>query len=182
MRIAGATFPAADPDALATWYAEKLGAGPSFVAGESSPHHFAFHVAELEPWRYRLELSDEYDFSHWDGARAVYFRDPEHNVLELLARPRPRPELSLAEVGLPVEDVPAAVEALAAVGIEPYDDWNASFAPLGDADGLLIVVRVGRGWFPVDVAAGSAPIEVTIAGGVPGEVAVPASGHRVVSI
>jgi catechol 2,3-dioxygenase-like lactoylglutathione lyase family enzyme len=182
VRIVGATFPATDPDALATWYAQELGAGPSFVTGGATPHHFAFHVADLEPWRARLDVSEEYDFSHWDGARAVYFRDPEENVVELMARPRARPELSLAEVGLPVEDVPAAVAALAAVGLEPYDEWGESFAPLGDADGLLIVVRVGRGWFPVDVPAGAAPIEVTVETGVRGELAVPGSGHRVVSI
>ena len=182
MRIVGATFPAADPDGLATWYAQELGGGPSFVPGETTPHHFAFHVAELEPWRARLELSEEYDFSHWDGAHAVYFRDPEQNIVELLARPQPRPELTLAEVGLPVEDVAAAVEALAELGIEPYDEWGETFAPLGDSDGLLIVVRVGRGWFPVDVPAGSAPIVVTVETGVRGELALPGSGHRVVSI
>jgi hypothetical protein len=182
VRIVGAVFRAADPDALAAWYAEELGAGPSFVAGETAPHHFAFHVAELDPWRERLGVSEEYDFSHWDDARAVYFRDPEQNVVELLARPRPRPELTLAEVGLPVGDVPAAVEALAAVGLEPYDEWSDHFAPLGDADGLVIVVRVGRGWFPVDVPAGAAPIEVTVETGVRGAVAVPGSGHHVVSI
>ena len=127
-------------------------------------------------------MTEEHDFSGWDGARAVYFRDPEQNVVELLARPEPRPERELAEVGLPVEDVPAAVEALAELGIAPYRDADETFAPLGDADGLLIVVRAGRGWFPYDVPAGTAPVEVTVQGMKPGEVAVPGSGHRVVSI
>jgi hypothetical protein len=182
VRIVRAAFPAADPAALAAWYDETLGAAPAFVAGEATPHHFAFHVATLEPWRERLDVSQEYDFSSWDGARAVYFRDPEQNVVELLARPRPRPELTIAEVGLPVADVPAAVEALAGLGLQPYREWHESFAPLGDADGLLIVVAVGRGWFPVGAPAGPAPIEVAVETGVPGEVAVPGSGHRVVSI
>ena len=182
MRIVEAVLPAADPEALAAWYDAEVGAGPTFVAGEASPHHFAFHVADLEPWKQRFDVREEHDFSDWDGARAVYFRDPEQNVVEVLARPQPRPELTLAEVGLPVEDVAAAVDALGVLGIEPYDEWSDSFAPLGDADGLLIVVGVGRGWFPVDVPAGSAPIAVTVAGARPGEVALPGSGHRVVSI
>jgi hypothetical protein len=182
VRIVDAVFPASEPDHLRAWYDENVGAAPSFVRGESSPHHFAFHTAALEPWRERLDVSEEHDFTGWDGARAVYFRDAEQNIGELLARPDPRPELALAEVGLPVEDVAAAVEALGELGIEPYRDWDESFAPLGTVDGLLIVVRTGRGWFPYDVPAGDAPIEVTVEGVRPGEVAVPGSGHRVVSI
>jgi hypothetical protein len=181
VRIVDAFFPASDPDALATWYAETLSAGPSFVSGESSPHHFAFHVADLMPWQQRLDVSEEHDFSSWGGARAVYFRDPEENVVELIARPHPRPELSLAEVGLPVDDVRASVDTLGReLGLEPYDDWDDNFAPLGDDDGLLIVVRVGRGWFPVGVPSGPAPIEVTLSGAGTGEVELPGSRHRVI--
>jgi catechol-2,3-dioxygenase len=180
VRIVEARFAASDPVALARWYLENVGAGPSFVTGEPTPAHFAFHVASLEPWARRLELSEEHDFSSWGGARAVYFRDPEENVVELIARPQARPELSLAEVGLPVEDVPAAAEALRrGLGIPAYREGDESFAPLGDDDGLLIVVRVGRGWFPVGVPAGSSPVEVTVAGVGAGTLEVPGSGHRV---
>jgi hypothetical protein len=181
VRIVEARVPASDPDALSAWYGEHLGASPSFVLGPATPHHFAFHVADLEPWKQRLDVSEEHDFSSWGGARAVYFRDPEENVVELIARPQARPELSLAEVGLPVADVPAAVEALRGLLDLPlYDDWDESFAPLGDDDGLLIVVRVGRGWFPVGVPSGSTPIEVRITGADSGEVKVPGSRHRVI--
>ncbi len=181
MRIVEARFPASDPDALAAWYAETLGAAPSFVAGDTSPHHFAFHVADLDPWKQRLDVSEEHDFSSWGGARAVYFRDPEENVVELIARPQARPELSLAEVGLPVEDVAAAVDALQrAFDLPSYDDWDESFAPIGDDDGLLIVVHIGRGWFPVGVPSGPAPIDVTLTGTGTGEVELPGSHHRVI--
>jgi hypothetical protein len=182
MRIVDAVFTARDPDRLRAWYATEVGGGPSFVAGQQTPHHFAFHTASLEPWQRRFDATEEHDFSGWDGARAVYFRDPEQNVVEVLARPEPRPELTLAEVGLPVENVRAAVEALAELGVEPYREWDETFAPLGDADGLLIVVRVGRGWIPYDVPARPAPIEVTVEGVNRGQIAVPGSDHRVVSI
>jgi hypothetical protein len=182
VRIAGAVFPAGDPEGLRGWYVEHLGAAPSFVHGETAPQHFAFHTSSLEPWRARLELTEEHDFAAWDGARAVYFRDPEGNVGELIARPDPRAELAIAEVGLPVDDVAAAVDALAELGIEPYRPWGGEFAPLGTVDGLLIVVRRGRGWFPYDVAAGESAVEVTVEAATPGEVAVPGSRHRVVSI
>jgi catechol 2,3-dioxygenase-like lactoylglutathione lyase family enzyme len=180
VRILDARFPASDPDSLSAWYARSVGAKPTFVAGETSPHHFAFHVADLEPWKQRLDVSEEHDFASWGGARAVYFRDPEENVVELIARPQARPELALAEVGLPVEDVAAAVDVLEReLGLHPYDEWDDSFAPLGDDDGLLIVVRVGRGWFPVGVPAGSSPVEVTIAGARTGSGELPGSRPRV---
>ena len=74
---------------------------------------------------------------------------------------------------MPVEDVPAAVRALQQeFGLPAYDDWDESFAPLGDDAGLLIVVRVGRGWFPVGVPAGAAPIHVTLAGAGRGKMTV----------
>jgi len=81
-----------------------------------------------------------------------------------------------------VDDVAAAVAALSELGIEPYRPWGGEFAPLGTVDGLLIVVRTGRGWFPYDVPAGAAAVEGTVEGATPGEVAVPGSRHRVVSI
>jgi hypothetical protein len=180
MRITDAVFPAADPGGLAAWYDESLGAAPTFVRGRpASSHHFAFHVASLDPWGQRLDVTEEHDFSGWDGARSVYFRDPERNVVELVARPEPRAELTLAEIGLPVDDVAAAVTALAELDLHPYREWDEAFAPIGDADGLLIVVRVGRDWFPYGGPAGTAPIDVTIEGVQPGEVTVPGSGHRV---
>jgi hypothetical protein len=182
VRIVAARLPARDPGALTDWYVETLGVGHlSFVPGQATPHHFAFHVADLEPWKKRFDVSEEHDFSSWGGARAVYFRDPEENVVELIARPQARRELAIAEVGLPVDDVTSTVEALGEqLGLEPYDDWDESFAPLGDADGLLIVVRVGRNWFPVGVPAGRSRIEVTLAGTGTGEVNVPGVGHRIV--
>jgi hypothetical protein len=66
--------------------------------------------------------------------------------------------------------------------LHPHDEWGDSFAPLGDDDGLLIVVRVGRGWFPVGVPAGSSPVEATIAGARTGTVELPGSRHRVEGI
>jgi hypothetical protein len=182
VRIVEARLPAADPEALTAWYSERVGAAPTFVPGEPTPHHFAFHVAGFERWRGRLDLSEEHDFSSWGDARSVYFRDPEGNVGELVARPHAGPEPSLAEIGLPVDDVPAAVDALATLGLTPYREPDETFAPVGDEDGLLIVVRVGRGWFPVGEPAGAAPIDVVVEGAGRGELEVPGSAHRVLAV
>ena len=119
MRIADARLPAADPDTLESVVRDDVGTSPSFMAGVAAPHHFAFHVSDLEPWKERLDLSEEHDFSSWGGARAVYFRDPEENVVELITDRSPA-RADLAEVGLPVDDVSAAVEALADIGLTTY--------------------------------------------------------------
>ena len=185
MRIVGATLPARDPQALADWYARSLGRVPlAFEPGEASPQHLALHVDDLPAWRERLPVPllrdedghDEFDFGNWDGARSIYFDDPEGNVIELVARPEPRPELSLAEVGLATTDVAAAVDAL---GLPLYDGDRASFAAVGDADGLLILVIVGRGWFPSRVPAGDAAVAVRIEAGDDRELTLPGSRHGI---
>jgi catechol 2,3-dioxygenase-like lactoylglutathione lyase family enzyme len=182
VRIVDARLPASDPEMLTAWYRAHVGASPTFVRGAPAPHHFAFHVADLEPWGERLDVSESHDFSAWGGARAVYFRDPEQNVGELIARPRAWPELTLAEVGLPVDDVAAAVDALRELGVPAYREAHQDFAPVGDDEGLLIVVRAGRDWFPVGVPAGASPIEVTLAGVGRGTLDVPGSAHRVTAV
>ena len=192
MKLLGATIPARDPQALADWYAHGVGRMPlAFEPGEASPQHVAFHVADLAAWRERLDVpllrgddgADEFDFSNWGGARSIYFEDPEGNVVELVARPDARPELSLAEVGLPTDDVAAAVDALdRELGLPHFDGDRASFSAVGDPDGLLIVVTVGRGWFPTHVPAGGAAVAVRLAaddGAGERELVLPGSRHRV---
>jgi len=62
--------------------------------GELPPHgargsgHVAFRVApeELEPWRHHLEahgVKIEKEFRFGDNPPAIYFRDPDGNLLEL---------------------------------------------------------------------------------------------------
>lgn len=194
MQLLGVVFPCSDPEGLAEWYVDTLGSTDlpvAFVEGEAHPHHFALHVADLAEWRTRLSVPllrdeggfDEFDFSDWGGARAIYFADPEGNIVELIARPVARPELALAEVGLPVADVGAAVAALETeLDLPHYDGDRETFSAVGDDGGLLIVVSVGRGWFPVRTPAGPAPLAITIAGAGTQAIAIPGSGHRVASI
>ena len=57
--------------------------------GGSGPTHFAFSIAadELSDWEKRLESEGVIVESRVDwpgGARSVYFRDPDQNLLELI--------------------------------------------------------------------------------------------------
>ncbi len=153
--------------------------------GPAAVHHFAFNIprdalAAAKRWLMaRVPLltedgEDEFDSVSW-RSRQIYFRDPAGNILELIARqalsaagaiPFDAAQIvSVSEVGLPVGDVPATVAALGRdLALPPYPGGADTFAPVGDEEGLLIVVQAGRQWFPTTDAASAAPIAVTLAG------------------
>lgn len=146
----------------------------TFAAGEpgkGGSYHVAFAIpsnqfSEAKAWlRQRVplltddQMREEYFFSAWD-AHAIYFADPDGNILELIAHHTlsndaatpfdSRGLLAICEIGLATDDVPATVALLRErLGIVPYlDSISDSFAPVGDAHGLFIVVERGRTWFP----------------------------------
>ncbi len=141
------------------------------TAGPTGGHH---HLAALIPsdaaeagmqWlRGRVELLEaDGDRIHlgppeWDSA-SVYFRGPDGIILELIARHRlANPSagpfdagslLSISEIGVPVADVAAVVDTLGReMQLPPFGEPGPDFAPVGDDDGLLIVVDNTRIWFP----------------------------------
>lgn len=150
-----------------------------------APYHVAFTIptnklAAAKAWlagRAALlarDGADEFASTSWN-AQQVYFRDPAGNILEFIARHTlpnaapgpfgPRDLLAVSEIGLVVDDVPAAVALLtAALDIVPYQAQSATFAPLGDEHGLFIVVQRGRHWFPTDTPADVSPLALTIRG------------------
>lgn len=94
----------------------------------------------------------------WDS-QSVYFLGPENAVLELIARQADsnlpasagdKPQLvSISEVGIGVPDVPAAVKQVVDdLGVKPFSTQEQRFTPVGDHQGLLILVEQDRTWFP----------------------------------
>jgi catechol 2,3-dioxygenase-like lactoylglutathione lyase family enzyme len=127
----------------------------------------------------------------WD-ADSVYFAGPHDAVLELIAR-RPldlegasdgdfrSSEIAcLSEVGLPTGDVPTLVRKLVILtGLLPFGDVSDAFAPMGDHEGLLIVVDSRRRWFPeLRRLPGATGVQVTMEGVLPGAVVVDGEGWR----
>lgn len=111
----------------------------------------------------------------WDS-RSLYFLGPEDIVLEFIARqahghlpasegPAPRP-LALSEVGIGVPDVQEAVGNIHRVlALPPFPPQGSRFAPVGDHDGLIILVDQERVWFPTDIQqAAHGPVKVQLAG------------------
>jgi catechol 2,3-dioxygenase-like lactoylglutathione lyase family enzyme len=104
-------------------------------------------VLDRDPWR----------------SKSLYFRGPDGIDLEFIARANLPSDaaapftgtslLCVSEVGRAVADVPVEVERLGRdFGIEPFGDWVDEFAPVGDQEGLFILVNEGRLWFPTDDA------------------------------
>lgn len=157
----------------------------------SPAQHFAFTIprnrlAVAKEWlRERAapltqDGQDEFSSASW-RAQQVYFRDPAGNILELIARQTlaidaespfdARQIVSVSEVGLPTDDVPGTVAALGATfGLAPYGEPSDTFTAVGDHEGLLIVVRAGRHWFPTTTPAVAVAVTATLGGVRAGEV------------
>ena len=110
---------------------------------------------------------DEFALGAPWNSQSLYFAGPDGILLELIARHdlaawswsgrfTSTALLRISEIGLAVPNVPAAVESLQnAFGLEVFGTAAADFTPLGDPDGLLIVVREGRPWFPTETVTPS---------------------------
>ncbi|MDY7528064.1 MULTISPECIES: VOC family protein [unclassified Cryobacterium] len=125
--------------------------------------------------------ADEFEFAAWN-ARSLYFTGPDRSVLEFIVRRdldnntrgafTSADLLCISEVGVATDDVLATAEFLKTeADVRPYaGEPGRSFAPVGDTDGLLILVSPGRPWFPTtDRGASSGPILVEATGPRPGE-------------
>ncbi|HEY8858722.1 MAG TPA: hypothetical protein VIM27_04665 [Gaiellales bacterium] len=156
-----------------------------FEPEQPSPQHFAIRIpsaayADALDWlgtRAELLVDDDggraFAFPDWN-ADAAYFRDPDRNVVELIAHhdlPEPhRPPfgpgsmLGVCEVGVPVDDVGEYLESLERrTGARRWSGDEVSFAAAGDKRGSLIVVRRGRVWYPTeDAEATAGPLAIDL--------------------
>lgn len=148
-------------------------------------YHFAINIPEnkldeAKRWieaKATLGTEAGSDISHselWDSD-SVYFMDPGGNILELIARhtmdnavDRPfDPKLDLlgvSEMGLPTKDVSRAVDELEALGISTYKRRDPAFNPVGDEEGLFIVVKPGRRWHFTNLTAECFPFMARVKG------------------
>jgi len=155
----------------------------SFRQGDTPAAHFAVDiprtlVAQAQAWlEARVPLLADPDgrvrFGP-DGAfhsSNLYFRDPAGHIAEFIARHDlpfdhagpfgPQHALHLSEFGLVVPDVTGAVDWLEArLGLCAWVGRSPTFTPVGSADGSLIVVPRGRGWFPVGLPGQPVPFRL----------------------
>lgn len=149
-------------------------------------HHLAIGIAPADFAVARRWLSDRVELIVVEGSEviegptgwnseSVYFLGPGDVILELIARDADasagpggrqalRP-LSISEVGIGVPSVAAAVRALGAeLDLPAFPPQGPQFAPVGDHDGLLILVDMNRVWFPTnELKPARGPLTVSLA-------------------
>ncbi|HEY8787987.1 MAG TPA: hypothetical protein VIM10_02455 [Actinopolymorphaceae bacterium] len=168
-------------------------------------NHLAFTIpanrfAQAKVWlssRVPLLTKNGADESPLGGtwnSESVYFPGPDGSILELIARHSldnatahaftSADLLCVSEIGLGVPDVPAVVDALEAqFGLPRFGDGGDQFTPVGDHDGLLIVVSQDRPWFPsADRIARGGPLSITLTDVKPGATYAPTEEHVLTSI
>ena len=176
--------------------------------GPASPgiNHLAFTIpanrfGEAKAWlSSRVPLltkdgADEFPLGGTWNSESVYFPGPDGSILELIARhsldnasPASVHEradlLCVSEIGLGVPDVPAVVDALEAqFGLPRFGDGGDQFTPVGDHDGLLIVVSQDRPWFPSgDRIARGGSLSITLTDVMPGATYAPTAEHVLTSV
>lgn len=146
-------------------------------------YHFAFNIPENRFKEAKMWLSgrtaliekdgrDEFKFESWN-ADALYFYDPAGNIVEFIARHSlanrsdekfsAKSILGVSEIGYVVEDVRLFSKHIKEeLNLELFDGDERQFAAVGDEEGLLIVVPIDRGWFPVDKPAEIHPVTVDV--------------------
>ncbi|MFH6996656.1 VOC family protein [Flavobacterium sp. FlaQc-57] len=159
-----------------------------FIANTSfdSIYHFAFNIPEnklneaIEWCKNKIDLIFIEDqkiitnFENWN-ANAVYFYDNNGNLLEFIARHdlnnaqtekfSSKSILNISEIGI-VNENPLALgkELIAKHNLEFFskNDNSEVFAALGDDEGLLIMVKPNRNWYPTKTPSESNRTEVRI--------------------
>ena len=142
-------------------------------------YHFAFNIPEnklseaIEWCANRIELIKKEEavliteFEAWN-ANAVYFYDNNGNILEFIARKEldnsetktfsSKHLLNISEIGI-VMDHPLEFgnQLIQNYGLNLFEKNHISelFTAIGDDNGLLIIVKTNRNWYPTDTAAKS---------------------------
>lgn len=162
--------------------------GNTFVrlqsAPSAKPYHFAINIPcnqtdEALDWlKKRVEIlsaegKEIQEFTNWN-ARAIYFYDEDHNIVELIARKNlsnassqafsPDSFLEVSEIGLPTLNIEEKYQLLhQTVGLEIYDGSFDRFCAIGDERGLFICIdQSKKDWFPVNDTAWPADFEALI--------------------
>lgn len=143
------------------------------VDGRAPFYHFAFNIPEnkivkaLEWQQARTPMltipernraaglpASVVDYRHWN-AHSIFFLDPAGNVVEYIARHDLKNGdtgpfgwsdlLYVSEIGLIVDDVPAAAAAVGGLtALAPYKGQDSDFTAVGDEYGLLLIMKRGR--------------------------------------
>lgn len=156
------------------------------ITGSKPFYHFAFSIpnndlhnaliwvsrfAEILPYSPTEQIAD---FTGWN-AKAFYFYDNNGNILELITHYDLAIEtkdvfssgsiLGICEAGIVADDVTAATKNIHETYGVPYflkGPNLADFSVMGDAHGMFIVSKKGRGWLPTHRASEYYPLNIAV--------------------
>ncbi|HBU84878.1 MULTISPECIES: VOC family protein [Paenibacillus] len=172
--------------------------------GQEKPfYHVAFTIptnqlAAAKKWVQDRNISllskddkDEFYFPYWD-ATAFYFYDPSGNLMEFIAHHSldnaveetfdSRQLLCISEIGLPVDDVPDTISKMNGhYHLEPFAGDGKQFAPIGDAEGMFIVIDKEMPWFPDGRMPGVFATEVKVETGRTGGMRIQNDVYSIIS-
>ncbi|MCC9020217.1 VOC family protein [Flavobacterium lipolyticum] len=152
----------------------------------NSIYHFAFNIPQNKLQEAIQWVTNKVDliviedatvianFENWN-ANAVYFYDNNGNILEFIVRydlnnaqTEPFSSLSIlniSEIGIVNENpLVLANQLITQHGLEFFskNDNSELFAAVGDDQGLLIMVRPNRNWYPTQIPSTSNTTEIYI--------------------
>ena len=139
--------------------------------GDRPFYHFAFNIPENKiqkafEWQRKKTAiihpnpkgpTDKIThFAHWD-AHSIFFLDPAGNLLEYIARHTLNNAaqgdfsvndiLYASEIGFIVDNVSASgTELMQGLNISEYKPLSDEFWPVGDENGLLLLIKKGKEW------------------------------------
>ncbi|MGG1664049.1 VOC family protein [Brevibacillus sp. NRS-1366] len=162
-----------------TTHSFAVSAGRTILAFEQTEekpfYHFALGVAEAAFDRYAARIKEvapiltskegeEIMRSYMWKGRQLYFEDPEKNILEILSFPSETGKewLGVQEVGIPVPDIAQFASGLSPLETE-FSAESDSFCFYGDQEGVFVLVKEKRPWYPTDRAASINPISIELA-------------------
>jgi catechol 2,3-dioxygenase-like lactoylglutathione lyase family enzyme len=106
----------------------------------------------------------------WEGKQA-YFFDPDGNILEALERPfhwgEDSPEkrwYDVGEIGMPVKHICDFHGELSHAVPTLFDKESDTFAFYGDSNGVFVLVKEGRNWYPTERKSAIHPTTVIVSG------------------
>ncbi|MBJ2174722.1 VOC family protein [Aureibaculum sp. A20] len=151
---------------------------------KATPYHFAINIpankeVEVLAWlKTKVAIEKEgsneiIDFTAWN-AKAIYFYDQDHNIVELIARKNlnnstPQPFdasqfLEISEIGMPTTTIEKIYTQLHKLtNIKIYDGSFDRFCAIGDEHGLFICINPKvKDWFPTQDKAFASAFEIMV--------------------
>ena len=136
----------------------------------ATPYHYAINIPSNQIQQALQWLQEKVtilkdgknniiDFSSWNS-EAIYFYDPDHNIVELIARKNlknqssqsfhPNDLIEVSEIGVVSDDIEKQYNFLnTRTGIEIFDGSFERFCAVGDENGLFICIdKEKKDWFP----------------------------------